>query len=207
MPKSKPLSSKEIALEVARLKTLAVSEDWSTREEGGFGLRDLSEQYFEEVMALTQDWVTDANPYVQRAACLACMQRKGKTPLERLPHILARLEPLMAVDDLYVRKCCGPFVVGYLGYTYPQVTLPWLANQAKRTDFNVRANVAKAFSQALGKCHPEEGLTILTSIADTPHRRVEAAIAASLRNIMKRSDWTAPKIMAAYPKLAPFVKS
>jgi hypothetical protein len=115
------------------------------------------------------------------------MQRKAKTSDDRLPAILRRLEILMRDDDIYVRKCCGPFVVGYLGYTYPGVVLPWLSKQTRSSDINVRTNVAKAFSQALGGRHPKEGVAILKLLAADDNRRVIQAVRSSARNISKRS--------------------
>ena len=140
------------------LKRDALSEDWSERERAGFALRDLMELHFEEVFRLTETWVVHASDRVRRAACLACTQRKSRTDPSRVRAILSRLESLMTDESLYVRKCCGPFVVGYLGYTYPTITLPWLKRQASNSDLNVRTTVAKAFSQALGGRHPLEGL-------------------------------------------------
>jgi 3-methyladenine DNA glycosylase AlkC len=181
MPRDAALSA-----QICALRTQADSNDWQEREEAGFTLRNLIEQQFQEGMELTGDWVSDPSERVRRAACLACMQRKARTTPERLPVILGRLEPLMADDSLYVRKCCGPFVVGYLGYTYPRQVLPWLWEQAASDDLNVRANVAKAFSQALGSHHPDEAVQILSLLAPDERHRVRSAVLGSLRNLLRR---------------------
>ncbi len=177
---------------IETFQSRALSDNWHEREEAGFALRDLMEKYFDEVMTLTEGWVTHPSERVRRAACLACMQRKAYTTPVRLRKILRRLEKLMADDTMYVRKCCGPFVVGYLGYTYPTYTIPWLRKQAKRHDVNVRTNVAKAFSQALGRRHPAEGLSILQILANDERHRVRSAVLAALRNIVKWKS-TSPK--------------
>lgn len=177
--------SADLRKTIEGLYRLSQSEDWSLREEAGFCLRDLIEEHFEAGMALTESWPTDSSCFVRRAACLACMQRKRTTNSQRISEILRRLELVMTDDALYVRKCCGPFVVGYLGYTYPASTLPWLLHMANDQDLNVRANVAKAFSQALGKHHPREGLQVLDRLADDTRQRVRAAVGASFRNIIK----------------------
>jgi 3-methyladenine DNA glycosylase AlkC len=193
--------SEKVSLELTinSLQLLASSDDWHKREDAGFSLRDLMEKHFDEVIKLTESWVTHSDERVRRAACLACMQRKAQTDISRLPKILNRLERIMEDDSLYVRKCCGPFVVGYLGYTYPSVTLPWLIEQAKKDDLNVRTNVAKAFSQALGGHHPKEGLSILEILVSDQRRRIRSAVVAALRNIMKRGGISASQIKQRFP--------
>ena len=172
---------------VSELRKLANSDDWWDREIAGFALRDLMEDYFVEGMKLTSRWPNDRSARIRRAACQSLMQRKAKTTDERLPPILRRLELLMKDDDIYVRKCCGPYVVAYLAYTYPRIVMPWLKQQARSTDLNVRANVAKAFSQSLGTRRPEDGVAILKLLAKDPRRRVRQAVLSSARNISKRS--------------------
>ncbi len=196
------LSKADVAAEIAALRRLAISEDWSTRESGGFGLRDLIEMSFDEAMRLTQSWPSDSSYYVRRAACLGCMQRKAFTNERRLLRVLERLWTIMHDDDVYVRNCCGPFVVGYLGYTYPAITLPWLREMADSADLNVRANVAKAFSQALGRRHPHEGLEILNCLADDDRHRVASATGASVRNIARAYSGGLSSIADAFPRLA-----
>ncbi len=143
-------TSEDIAYVISCLKTQADSNSWEEREDAGFRLRDILENDFDKGFELTESWVFDTSPRVRRAVCLACMQRKKLTNNTRVMLVLGRLSHLMMDDDEYVRRCCGPYVVGYLGYTYPSLTLPWLHEQANSADLNVRANVAKAFSQALG---------------------------------------------------------
>jgi 3-methyladenine DNA glycosylase AlkC len=187
--------------EIQRLKKLANSSDWVTREGAAFALRDLLEESFDDGMKLTEQWAADPSERIRRAACLGCMQRKKVTTPIRVRRVLKRLEQLMTDESLYVRKCCGPFVVGYLGYTYPDISLPWLRRQAQRRDLNVRANVAKAFSQALGKAHPREGLEILNVIADDNRLRVRSAVLSSLRNIIRRGGATQTDLQAKFPAL------
>ncbi len=195
----------DLAQTVDTLYTLAKSDNWTQREDAGFTLRNLIEQNFDEGMSLTQAWPTDASNFVRRAACLACMQRKAFTDASRARQVLERLSTLMADDDLYVRKCCGPFVVGYMGYTYPSITLPWLRTMGKSQDLNVRANVAKAFSQALGKHHGEAGLETLDQFASDTRHRVRSAVGSSLRHIVKHLGVEASAHLKRYPELAAMV--
>ena len=196
-----PPSEGELAEVVASLYALARSDDWTRREDAGFSLRNLIERHFEAGMSLTRAWPTDPSNFVRRAACLACMQRKARTDAARVKAVLQRLAILMADDDPYVRKCCGPFVVGYLGYTYPALTLPWLEAQAESDDLNVRANVAKAFSQALGKQQPQAGLALLDKLADDPRHRVRSAVGASLRHIVRHLGEEAAVRLRHHPAL------
>lgn len=180
----------DLQVELERLRNLAGNDDWSLREEAGFAIRDLAELNFTRVMDFTDGWQFDANERVRRAMCLACMQRKRWTGVDRLPRILDRLDPLMADGSLYVRKCCGPFVVGYLGYTYPEIVLPWLKEQSMDENMDRRANVAKSFSQALGRLHPEPAVRILERLSTDPRYRVRAAVAAAVRNVAKTETGT-----------------
>lgn len=173
---------------IAELRKLADSDDWWDREIAGFALRDLMEDHFAAGMKLTGRWPKDRSARIRRAACQSLMQRKAKTTDERLPPILRRLELSMKDDDIYVRKCCGPYVVAYLAYTYPRIVVPWLKQQARSTDLNVRANVAKAFSQSLGARRPQDGVAILKVLAADPRPRVRQAVLSSARNISKRSQ-------------------
>lgn len=191
----------EIEHRLNKLKLLALSDDWKSREEAGFALRDLMEGRFEEVFALTVDWVTHPSDRVRRAACLACMQRKAYTDIPKLKKVLDRLSVLMKDDSIYVRKCCGPFVVGYLGYTYPVTTLPWLAEKARDEDINVRANTAKAFSQALGGRHPTEGIDILKILGVDDRHRVRSAVLSALRNIVRRKAISENDVERHFPSL------
>jgi 3-methyladenine DNA glycosylase AlkD len=99
---------------VSELRKLANSDDWWDREIAGFALRDLVEDHFVEGMKLTSRWPHDRSARIRRAACQSLMQRRAKTTDERLQPILQRVEVLMKDDDIYVRKCCGPYVVAYL---------------------------------------------------------------------------------------------
>jgi len=175
------------------LHRLAVSDVWSTRESGGFGLRNLIEIHFDEAMRGTSGWPSDSSPFLRRAACLGCMQRKAFTDDRRVRLVLERLVVIMHDDHAYVRKCCGPFVVGYLGYTYPGLTLPWLKKQAESDDLNVRANVAKSFSQALGRRYPKEALSILDQLSTDDRYRVRAAVGGSMRNIARHLGIARPE--------------
>jgi hypothetical protein len=115
------------------------------------------------------------------------MQRKAKTTDDRLRPILKRLEVLMKDDDIYVRKCCGPYVVAYLAYTYPRIVIPWLKDQARSANLNVRTNVAKAFSQSLGARRPHDGIIILKLLATDHRHRVRQAVRSSAKNVFKKS--------------------
>ena len=179
------MSKTEITSLISSLRKKADSENWHIREEAGFALRDLLENHFNDVYPHIKDWCKDPSENVRRAACLSCMQRKAKTDVSRVRKVLKYLDILMKDDSLYVRKCCGPFVVGYLGYTYPAVTIPWLRKKALMKDLNVRANVAKAFSQGLARNHFAEGINILEILSTDDRSRIRSAVISSAKNILK----------------------
>lgn len=166
-----------------KLKKQAISDNWHNREFAGYALRNMFEENFDEIYPIIKKWTNNKNDRVRRASCLACMHRKKFGTKNRIVKILKLLEVLMKDDSKYVKKCCGPFVVGYLGYTYPQITLNWLNNQAIKTDENIRWNVAKSFSQALGRRFPHESLNILSKINYNDSKYVKSAIMSSLKNI------------------------
>jgi len=173
---------------ISELRNLADSDDWWNREIAGFALRDLIEDHFVAGMKLTNRWPYHRSARIRRAACQSLMQRKAKTTDHRLRPILKRLDVLMSDDDIYVRKCCGPYVVAYLAFTYPRIVIPWLKDQARSTDLNVCANVAKAFSQSLGARRPQDGVVILNMLATDHRRRVRQAVQSSARNISKKGE-------------------
>lgn len=165
---------------------MADSSDWHVREDAGYRLRDLLENDVETVIALTQDWVEDPSPNVRRAACLGCLVRKGRRlEKDKWPPILRRLERLMEDGDGYVRKCCGPFVVGVLGWTYPDIVTPWIVRLAASEAENVRWNVAAAFSQAFGTKHPDVAMKALRILSDDPRPAVRRRVISSLKNVRK----------------------
>lgn len=174
-----------LSAKLRQLRELASSDNWHEREDAGFQLRNLLEQHFEEMIDCLPEWVADSNDRIRRAACIACMQRKARTSTDRVKRVLKLLDRLMEDESLYVRKACGPFVVGYLGYTYPLEVLPWLSKQARHQNLERRINVAKSFSQALGRRFPAEGVSILERLSNDPRARVRSAVSSSVRNIAK----------------------
>ena len=132
------------------LRRRAASDDWSEREGAGFALRDLMELHFDAVFSATQDWVRDNCDRIRRAACLACMHRKRFGTPTRIRRILGRMLILMRDESRYVQRASGPFVLGYLAYTYPAETIPFLRKAARSRNAWVRVNVVRTFSQAAG---------------------------------------------------------
>jgi 3-methyladenine DNA glycosylase AlkC len=173
---------------LSELKAMAASDDWHTREEAGFTLRDLNETHFDTVFPATASWVVDPDERVRRASCLACMIRPRASTPRMVDEVLRRLELIVLDDSVYVRKCSGPFVIGYLGYTYPDLAIPWIRSLTRSRHRNARTNAAKAYSQALAARHPDAALDVLERLAGDEDARVRAAVAASIRNLVKRRE-------------------
>jgi HEAT repeat protein len=168
------------------LKRRAASANWVVREGAGFALRDLMEIDFDAIFRATQGWVTDEDDRVRRAACLACMHRKRFGTPTRIRRILGRMLVLMRDESRYVQRACGPFVLGYLTYTYPVITIPFLRKAARARNPWVRVNVARAFSQAAGGRESSAAIELLEVLADDNDPRVVRAVGVAARNLRRR---------------------
>ncbi|MDX2085356.1 MAG: HEAT repeat domain-containing protein [Candidatus Melainabacteria bacterium] len=179
-----------------------VCQPWQVREWGGFSLRGLMEKHFEEAFALSEPWVHDPSVNVRRGALIGCkLTKKSATP-ERVHQVLERISHFMSDENDYIKKNCGPFVVNELGSLQPEIVLNWLKIQAQIPNVHVRANVAKAFTQAFGKRYPQEAMSVLELLRDDPERRVQSAIISALKNLNKNGAVSSENIRQRFPKQA-----
>jgi len=162
-------------------------EPWEVREWGGFALRDLMQQHFDDVFKLSTPWVSDESANVQRGALLGCKFTKKYATPEVVKQLLKRIESFMTNGHKYMIKNCGAFVVNELGGSQPGIVGEWLATQATLEDEFVRVNVAKAFTKAYGKNNPEIAVKTLKIIKDDERKRVKSAITSALTNLYKKS--------------------
>ncbi len=170
------------------LRELAIDDDWKRREESGFELRSRVEKDHMSMLIHLDKWLDDPNDRIRRASVLACMVRKKFGTPEIISKILIRIEKVLNDNSLYVRKCTGPFVLGYLGYTYPETTLPQIKQWV---NFYINGpkyicwNLASAFSQALGRKQPDFALEILPYLSEHNDKLVQRAVIRSLINVAK----------------------
>lgn len=169
---------------IEEIRLLAIDTDWKSREKGGFELRNLFADNFESIQPILTAWMNDKNERIRRAAVLACMQKKLHEQPYRVIRILDMLEISLDDTSRYVRKCHGPFVLGYLGYTYPTIVLPRIEqwSRVKKRQYE-RWNIASAFSQAFGRRYPDEAIKVLTLLASDSRQLVWKAVASSLKNV------------------------
>ncbi len=173
-------------LAVSVLHSSAKDGDWRRREDVGFELRARMETDWRPTLCTVREWLTDDDPSVRRAAVVACMVRKRFGTPEIICALLEELERVLDDANPYVRRNLGPFVLGYLGYTYPDVVLPqlrrWVARFCNGPSYPCW-NLASAFSQALGRRHPIVALELLPQLANHPSALVRRAVARSLVNV------------------------
>ena len=173
---------------LSELYKFAIDDDWKRREQAGFELRARVEKDHISMLPHIDRWLEDPNDRIRRAAVLACMVRKKYGTPEIITKILVRIGKVLNDDSLYVRKCTGPFVLGYLGYTYPEITLPqiklWVDSYMNGPKY-ICWNLASAFSQALGRRYPDFALEILPRLAQHNDKFVQRAVIRSICNVAK----------------------
>lgn len=186
MKKKRPFKK----LSLQQLKKMASHNDWKIRETAGFELRGRVEENYRYMLRVLDEWLADKNERVRRAAVLACMMRKKKATSNAIAALLNRLERALNDKSSYVRKCTGPFVLGYLGYTYPSISLPKIRNwyrENKNGPKYICWNLASTFSQALGRRKPQVAANLLRLIINHPEKLVQRAVQRSLINVASTS--------------------
>ena len=145
-----------------RLLKFADSPSWEVREFAGSVAGHVLDQQFEEFYPVVKKWARHASENVRRAVVIAAMEAAKADRPDRGAKLLRLIEPLMADPARYVRVNLGPFAVSLaLLKNYPEATLRWLNAQARKTDENVRWNVAMVWS-AVG---------VLAPAGRAPHHR------------------------------------
>lgn len=168
------------------LQREAANPDWERREVAGFELRRRVEVDWQAKLPVLDAWLVSDNEYIRRAAVLACMVRKRYGSPPCTIGLLEKIEKVLNDSSVYVRKCTGPFVLGYLGYTYPDVVLPQIETWFDRYKDGHKYtcwNLASTFSQALGRRQPQTALKLLPLLADHPDNLVIRATVRSLSNV------------------------
>lgn len=171
------------------LKKIAQDDDWRLREDAGFELRARTEEGFEQNYKVIKKWLNSNDENIRRAGVIGCMVRKRYGTSEKIYRLMRLLEKVLDDPSVYVRRNTGPFVIGYLGYTYPDTVLPILSEWAKQyknsSKFCACWNIVSAFSQALGRRRPQEALQVMRTFASHPHYIVQRSVTKSLVNISK----------------------
>jgi 3-methyladenine DNA glycosylase AlkD len=183
----RPLISSHRADVERAVQRLARDEDWEVRESAASLLGDALEREFEAYLRPAQAWVATADPRLRRAVVVAAKYAARSRHPERAETLLDLIEPALADHDEYVRRNLGPFAIGdQLLRSYPDATFARLERWAREPDANVRWNVASAFTSASGARVAERAFGILAFLAADTRPFVTRAVAAAVRNILKR---------------------
>lgn len=126
---------------------MADDQSWEVRECAAMLLRDLLFDDFDFYLAEMKKMVKNKNPNIRRVAVVSSMH-------SRLTEVQARkiakyiYEPLLADDNVYVRKNLGPFAVSQHLRLYPEMTLEFFDAWIKEKKPRVVWNILNAFQPA-----------------------------------------------------------
>lgn len=122
-----------------------------------------------------------------RAVVLAVKYAARRDKPERVPQLLALLEPLLGDEEAYVRRNLGQSAIGdVLLRVDPKETLKTLREWSRDRDQFVRWNVAMAFASSIGSFHWPAAKSILERLARGPEPLVRSAVAKAMRRCRHR---------------------
>ena len=158
----------------------ADSPNWEVREHAGSASGRILDEHFDEFYPIMKKWTRHTSENVRRAVVIATMEAAKVGQPGRVTKLLRLIDPLMADPARYVRVNLGPFAISLaLLKSYPNETLKWLNTQSRKTDENVRWNVAMVWSAVGGRKHAVEGARILHRLAADERRFVWRAVASA----------------------------
>ena len=168
------------------LQRHADSDNWAVREYAGTCAGRILDRHFVDVYDVMQAWTRHKSENVRRVVVIATMEAAKANHPKRGAKLLKLIEPLMADESRYVRVNLGQFCISLaLLKNYPELTLKWLRQQAKRHNENVRWNVAMVWSAVGGRPYAKEGMEILTDLAADERRFVWRAVASATAKLGK----------------------
>jgi 3-methyladenine DNA glycosylase AlkC len=166
---------------------IARDDDWEVRESAASLLGDCLERAFDDYLRPARAWMASGDPRLRRAVVVGAKYAARSRHPARAEALLDLIEPALADADEYVRRNLGPFAIGdQLLRSYPEETFARLERWAREPDENVRWNVASVFTSASGARVAERGFGILAFLAADTRPAVARAVAAAVRNILKR---------------------
>lgn len=168
-------------------ETLAEDPHWEVREAAGGLLGALLDRDFGRVRDRLEALRSSKSENLRRAVVLAVKYAARRDKPERVPELLALLEPLLRDQEAYVRRNLGSFTLGdALLRVDPKETLKRLRDWSRDRDQMVRWNVAMAFSSAIGSFHWPAAKSILERLAKGPEPLVRNAVAKAMRRSRQR---------------------
>jgi HEAT repeat protein len=168
-------------------ETLAEDPHWEVREAAGGLLGTLLDRDFDRMRGRLEVLRNAKSENLRRAVVLAVKYAARRDKPERVPALLALLEPLLRDKEAYVRRNLGPYTIGdALLRADPKETLRALREWSRDRDPMVRWNVAMAFSSAIGSFHWPAAKSILERLAKGPEPLVRNAVAKAVRRCRQR---------------------
>ena len=166
---------------------LARDDDWEVRESAASLLGDALERDFAAYLVAARSWIATGDARLRRAVIVAAKYAARSRHLERAEPLLDLIEPALSDHDEYVRRNLGPFAIGdQLLRSYPDATFARLERWAREPEENVRWNVASVFTSASGAKVAERAFGMLAVLSTDTRPFVTRAVAAAVRNILKR---------------------
>jgi HEAT repeat protein len=168
-------------------ETLADDPHWEVREAAGGLLGNLLDRDFGRIRGRLEELRSSRSENLRRSVVLAVKYAARRDKPDRVPDLLALLQPLLRDEAAYVRRNLGPSAIGDgLLRVNPKETLRCLREWSRDRDEIVRWNVAMAFSSAIGSFHWPAAKSILERLAKGPEPLVRNAVAKAMRRCRQR---------------------
>jgi len=166
---------------------LADDPHWEVREAAGGLLGTLLDRDFAKIRGRLEELRSSRSENLRRSVVLAVKYAARRDKPERVPQLLALLQPLLRDEEPSVRRNLGPSAIGDgLLRVDPKETLKCLREWSRDRDQIVRWNVAMAFSSAIGSFHWPAAKAILERLAKGPEPLVRNAVAKAMRRSRQR---------------------
>jgi HEAT repeat protein len=178
---------KDAASVLRMAETLADDPHWEVREAAGGLLGTLLDRDFARISRHLEALRSSRSENLRRSVVQAVKYAARRDKPERVPHLLALLQPLLRDEEPYVRRNLGQSAIGDgLLRVDPKETLKSLREWSRDRDQFVRWNVAMAFSSGIGSFHWPVAKSILDRLAKGPEPLVRNAVAKAMRRCRQR---------------------
>jgi hypothetical protein len=180
---------------LSSLADLAADEERAVRSAATAACARIAQSNFERALTGLAVWRDHPSPHVRRAVAAAAARAAKPHRLERAPHLVRLIGPLLADSDPAVRRAVGPGALGSLLSAYPEVAFEALIGWSTSSDPNVLWNVAMAFAAEPAAPLAKRALIVLRKLALDERRAVWRAAAAAMWQLgRRRPDVVRPEL-------------
>ena len=180
---------------MAVLEGLAADDERKVRAAAVTACSRIVRAHFERVADILAAWRDDASPHLHRAVAVAVARAAEPHRLERVPHLMRLMGPLLGDSDPAVRRTVGLSTLGALLGAYPEATFEALVEWSTSSDPQVLWNVAMAFTGAPAAPMAKRALIVLRKLALDDRRTVWRAAAAAMWQLgRRRPDVVRPEL-------------